>query len=127
MRNLNQKALRRHLVRGMTNLAVQLVDCGFEYSSEFSYDYDNLPSVPRLRHGEGTLQLPIHPICIGSLKRHSYSDKQMIQYFENVIQRKLASSEPIIFYHHPKDGYYDVLDWLFQEMRHERCTSEDNE
>ena len=24
-----------------------IVDCGFEYSSEFSYDYDNLPSLPQ--------------------------------------------------------------------------------
>jgi hypothetical protein len=94
-----------------------IVECGFEYSSEFSYDYDDLPVLSRLERGEGTLQVPIHPICIGSLKRHGYSDAQMIRYFGSVIQRRLATREPIIFYHHPRDGYHTVLDWLFQEMR----------
>jgi hypothetical protein len=27
--------------------------------------------------------------------------------------------EPIIFYHHPKDGYHNVLNWLFHEVRRE--------
>jgi hypothetical protein len=100
-------------------LGCAIVDCGFEYSSEFSYDYDNLPSVPKLQNGLGALQLPIHPICIGSLKRHNYSDKHMMSYFSSVLQRKLAGCDPIIFYHHPRDGHHHVLDWLFQEMRQE--------
>jgi hypothetical protein len=97
-----------------------IADSGFEYSSEFSYDYDNFPSVPRLGRRDGVLQIPIHPICIGSMKRHGYSDKQMIRYFAEVIQRKLAVREPLFFYHHPNDGRHNVLDWLFQEMRRER-------
>jgi hypothetical protein len=97
-----------------------IVDCGFEYSSEFSYDYDNLPSVPRLPGGDGALQVPIHPICIGSLKRHSYTSEQMIRYFASVIERKIAVREPIIFYHHPRDMHLDVLEWLFKEMRYEK-------
>jgi hypothetical protein len=97
-----------------------IVECGFEYSSEFSYDYDDLPIVPRLEQGLGALQLPIHPICIGSLKRHGYSDSRMIRYFGHVIQRKLTTREPMIFYYHPKDGHHKVLDWLFQEMRQHR-------
>jgi hypothetical protein len=97
-----------------------IVDCGFEYSSEFSYDYDNLPSVPQLQGGEGALQIPIHPICIGSLKRHSYNSEQMIRYFASVVERKIAVREPIIFYHHPRDMHLNVLEWLFQEMRYEK-------
>ena len=97
-----------------------IVDCGFEYSSEFSYDYDNLPSLPLLQSGEGALQVPIHPICIGSLKRHGYNKEQMIRYFAHVIERKIAVREPIIFYHHPRDMHIDVLEWLFQEMRYEK-------
>jgi hypothetical protein len=97
-----------------------IADCGFEYSSEFSYDYDNLPSRPRFQSGEGVLQIPIHPICIGSLKRHGYSEKQMIRYFANVIQRKLALYEPVIFYHHPRDEHLGVIEWLFEEIRKER-------
>ncbi len=94
-----------------------IVECGFEYSSEFSYDYDNLPVLSRLERGEGALQIPIHPICIGSLKRHGYNDARMIRYLETVIQRKLAARDPVIFYHHPRDGHHAVLEWLFQEMR----------
>jgi hypothetical protein len=95
-----------------------IVECNFEYSSEFSYDYDDLPVMSRLERGEGTLQIPIHPICIGSLKRHNYSSEQMKRYFENVIQQRIATQEPIIFYHHPKDGHHTVLDWIFNEIRH---------
>ena len=97
-----------------------IIDCGFEYSSEFSYDYDNLPSLPQLRGSDGALQVPIHPICIGSLKRHSYNSAQMIRYFASVVERKIALREPIIFYHHPRDMHLKVLEWLFQEMRNEK-------
>jgi len=97
-----------------------IVDCGFEYSSEFSYDYDNLPSVPQLQDGSGALQVPIHPICIGSLNRHRYNSEQMIRYFASVVERKIAVCEPIIFYHHPRDMHLSVLEWLFQEMRYEK-------
>ena len=101
-------------------LARAIVDSGFEYSSEFSYDYDNMPGVPMLPERMGTLQLPVHPICVGSLKRHGYSEEQMIRYFAGVVQRKLRVREPIMFYHHPNDGHLQVLEWMFQEMRRER-------
>lgn len=97
-----------------------IIDCGFEYSSEFSYDYDNLPSVPHLQSGGGALQVPIHPICIGSLKQHGYNNEQMIRYFASVVERKIAVHEPIIFYHHPRDMNLAVLEWLFKEMRYEK-------
>ena len=100
-----------------TELGRAIHDCGFEYSSEFSYDYDNLPSIPRLPDGDGVLQVPIHPICIGSLNQHSYNDEQMIRYFASVVERKIALHEPIIFYHHPRDMHLPVLEWLFKEMR----------
>jgi hypothetical protein len=101
------------------NLGRAITDAGIEYSSEFSYDYDNLPSVPLLQNG-GTLQIPVHPICIGSMKRHGYTDEQMIHYFDFVMQRKLAMREPLFFYHHPRDGHHAVLDWLFEKMKAER-------
>ncbi|MBN1399043.1 MAG: polysaccharide deacetylase family protein [Bacteroidetes bacterium] len=97
-----------------------IAECGFEYSSEFSYDYDNVPVVSRLGNTEGTLQIPVHPICIGSLKRHSYSDAGMIGYFDEVIRQKLAVREPIILYHHPRDGCHEVLDWIFNKIQQKR-------
>ena len=95
-------------------------ECGFEYSSEFSYDYDNVPGRPTLQNGEGALQVPVHPICIGSLKRQGYSSAQMIRYFASAVERKLAVREPILIYHHPRDMHLDVLEWLFQEIRYEK-------
>jgi hypothetical protein len=106
--------------RWNAELGRALVDAGFEYSSEFSYDYDNLPVKTQLSRSEGILQIPIHPICIGSLKHQGYTDVQMIRYFAEVIKRKLANRDSIVFYHHPKDGHHQVLDWIFQEMRRER-------
>ena len=96
-----------------------LASLGFEYSSEFSYDYDNMPGDT----GNGMLQIPVHPICIGSLKRHSYTDENMIRYFDFVVRRKLAAREPMFFYHHPRDGHEPVLEWLFEAMRRERIPS----
>lgn len=100
-----------------------IVDCGFEYSSEFSYDYDTMPSVPSLPIGEGALQVPVHPICIGNLKRHSYSEEQMMKYFDGLIQRKLLRREPLFFYHHPRDGHLGVLEQLFQKMSSEHVSA----
>jgi hypothetical protein len=96
-----------------------LAALGFDYSSEFSYDYDNMPCDP----GNGMLQVPVHPICIGSLKRHSYTDENMVRYFDFVIRRKLAAREPMFFYHHPRDGHEPVLEWLFEAMRRQHIAS----
>lgn len=106
------------------NLARAIFDAGIEYSSEFSYDYDNLPSVASLPHGSGAVQIPVHPICIGSMKRHGYNDEQMIHYFDFVMQKKIAMREPLFFYHHPRDGHDAVLDWLFEKMKTERVPIE---
>jgi len=92
-------------------------DLGFEYSSEFSYDYDNLPSYPLLGTEESrVLQVPIHPISIGTLKRLGYSDEDMIEYFRFVIEQKYYAREPILLYHHPKDGHEKVLEWIFETI-----------
>lgn len=102
------------------NLGRAIVDSGFEYSSEFSYDYDDVPMTPLLQKGSGVLQVPIHPICVGNLKRQGYDDADMIRYFEHVVQRKLVQREPIVLYHHPKDGHLPVLAWMFKEIRKNR-------
>lgn len=89
-------------------------ECGFEYSSEFSYDYDNLPSYPVLDGKElKTLQLPIHPISIGSLRRLGLRENDIIMYFRDVIERKLDEQEPLVFYHHPKDNQLHALEKVF--------------
>jgi peptidoglycan/xylan/chitin deacetylase (PgdA/CDA1 family) len=86
----------------------------FAYSSEFSYDYDNLPSFPQV--GEtclNVLQLPVHPISIGSLRRQGFTDVEMTGYYKLVMEEKLATREPLFFYHHPKDHHEPVLEEIF--------------
>lgn len=101
-----------------TALASAIESLNFEYSSEFAYDYDNLPSWP---FGERvfmrTLQLPVHPVSIGSLRRQGFSEEEMIEYFQNVVKQKLASRDPLFFYHHPKNGYPKVLDRMFEIVK----------
>ena len=47
-------------------IARAVMDNKFEYSSEFAYDYDNLPSAPSLESGFSCVpQIPIHPVSIG--------------------------------------------------------------
>ncbi len=109
--------------RWNTELGRAIAESGFVYSSEFVYDYDNLPSAPQLPEKEGVLQIPVHPICCGSLKRHSYTDRQMMNYFSCVIQQKLSMREPLVLYHHPADGHEEVVEWLFSEMQREGIPS----
>ena len=97
-----------------TGVSEAIEASGFEYSSEFSYDYDNLPSFVSL---EGkflnALQIPVHPISIGSLRRQGFDTTEMTAYFRRVMETKLRAREPLIFYHHPKDGHEQVLESIF--------------
>lgn len=101
-------------------IARAIEHCGFEYSSEFSYDYDDIPSFPFL---EGkcsrTLQVPVHPISIGSLRRQGFSEQEMTEYFHGVLKRKLSHREPVFFYHHPGNGHEDILKEMIDVVRRE--------
>jgi len=105
------------------SLGAAIRNCGFVYSSEFAYDYDDLPSFPVVGSElSSVLQLPIHPIGIGSLRRQGYSDEQMKRYFDFVTGMKLSVRDPLLFYHHPKDGHHEVLKHLFEISRQPRVT-----
>ena len=88
-------------------------------SSEFSYSYDTLPSFPWIGERESpVLQIPIHPICIGSMLRTGYSPEEMLSYFVRVVERKIFEREPICFYHHPTHHLLDVIKGIFQYLQH---------
>lgn len=92
--------------------------CGFTYSSEFGYDYDAFPSYPLIAGAPSTvLQLPIHPVCIGSLLRARMDDEAMFRYFRGVIDRKTAAAEPVCLYHHPTHGHNGVIDRVFSYIQ----------
>lgn len=99
-------------------MASAVASFSFEYSSEFSYDYDNLPSRPIIGSGySSVMQIPIHPISIGSLRRQGFTATEMIDYFRRAIERKIMAHDPLIFYHHPKNSCHDVLKELFRMIR----------
>ncbi len=90
---------------------------GVEFSSEFSYDYDNLPSSPPVAGGDaGVLQVPIHPISIGSLRRQGFGEREMINYYDDILESKIAAGEPLSLYYHPHDGCEAVVGHIFDAV-----------
>ena len=85
---------------------------GFVYSSEFSYDYDNLPSTISTM-----FQIPVHPISIGTLRRLRYTDDEMHTYFMDMIRQKYHQRDPMIFYHHPKNAHLEILEQMFTQVK----------
>jgi hypothetical protein len=87
---------------------------GFSYSSEFGFDYDNFPSYPWISERfSSILQLPVHPVCAGSMRRVQFSKNQMIDYFTRYIDKQITLSEPVCLYHHPTHHYNDVFESVF--------------
>lgn len=98
-------------------LAKAVEDLEFEYSSEFLLDYDNLPFSPYVNSRfSSVLQVPIHPISIGNLKRIKLTDEEMINYYKYVIGEKSYFNEPLAFYDHPGHSYLNVLSEIFNHI-----------
>ena len=99
-------------------LAGAIDEAGFAYSSEFSFVYDSLPVYPEsLGIVYHTLQVPIHPISIGSLRRVGYTEKQMQEYYAAEMDRKLARGEPLFFYGHPTHHGWETIRFLLRRAR----------
>ncbi len=104
---------------GEWNPAVAQVaeEFGFHYSSEFGLAYDAVPFFPYLGHSfSSVLQIPIHPVSIGSLRRARHTKQDILNYYLKIIEIKRTLNQPIIFYHHPIHGYLDVFDAVFQNV-----------
>lgn len=90
---------------------------GFDYSGEFGLGYDDFPFYPLLPDGPSSvLQVPIHPISLGRLRRSHFTTQEMTDYFLAVMQRNFALHLPQIFYHHPHHGRLEVFDALFAKV-----------
>jgi hypothetical protein len=84
---------------------------GFSYSSEFGLAYDTMPFVPVIGNVRfGTLQVPVHPVSVGNLRRIGYSATQMTAYYTRVMERKMRYREPLFFYHHPGHHAWEVVE-----------------
>ena len=96
-------------------LGKAIEDLDFKYSSEFALNYDDFPYYPFFAGKKSdVLQIPIHPISLGRLRRSHFSDDEMLNYYFNVINEKLQSNEPIIFYHHPHQKRFEIFDEIFR-------------
>src|SRR3989344_4739978 len=102
------------------NLGKVLEKLNYDYSSEFSLSYDDLPFYPFLNKKSRIIQLPIYPTCIGLMRMRLYSKKQMKNYFDYLIDMQYKKQMPLFLYDHPNDGvgtYSDVLDHLLKKIK----------
>ena len=99
------------------SLAEVLTKFEFEYTSEFTVGYDSNPFFPIHNDKEmRSLQIPIHPICTGSLNRKKVSFDEMKEYFLDTLSKKLSRFEPVIFYHHPLQPGKEVWNDVFNKV-----------
>ncbi|MCS7249959.1 MAG: polysaccharide deacetylase family protein [candidate division WOR-3 bacterium] len=96
-----------------------LEDLHFSYSSEFGFDYDDLPILPIVNNRFSYVyQIPIHPISIGCLKILNLSQKEMIKYYQEYILKTYEKGYPIVLYDHPEkilefsDVFKEVFDFI---------------
>jgi peptidoglycan/xylan/chitin deacetylase (PgdA/CDA1 family) len=80
----------------------------FIYSSEFTHGYDGFPYYVK---GHQRLQIPIHPICTGSLRRYGACDDDFKYYFQQLLDSKLRNWEAIMLYHHPLQPGASAIDF----------------
>lgn len=101
-----------------------LQEMGFQYSSEFGLDYDNLPWYP-LVDGErsSVLQIPIHPISMGRLIRSHYHTEEIFHYYQRIIDRRVAENLPVIIYYHPHRDRLDILHQIFQYVKQKKMVN----
>lgn len=91
----------------------------FLYTSEFTTGYD---CVPFHQEKISNLQIPIHPICTGSLSRKRYSNANIQRYFMDTYQRKEKLFKPILFYHHPLQIALNIFDEIFAQVNSDKLT-----
>ncbi|MBO6524496.1 MAG: DUF2334 domain-containing protein [Balneolaceae bacterium] len=104
-------------------LAEVLQKFNFKYSSEFTVGYDGIPFYPIHNNaGSNTLQIPIHPICTGSLNRKNASFQEMKEYFAKVLEGKLNRYENVVFYHHPLQPGTEIWNDIFSKVNDLKLT-----
>lgn len=94
-------------------LAEVLAHFPFRYTSEFSYDFDSLPSISP---SSGVLQLPVHPVTIGSFRRFRLTPSKILTYFKELIQLSCLMHQPLHLYHHPLDGSPNLWKELIKQL-----------
>ena len=103
---------------GIWNASLQkaLQSFSFNYTSEFTLVYEGCP----VSIGTNPIQVPVHPVCTGSMSRKGYTVKDMISYFEAIMTNKLSLFEPVLFYHHPLQPGLEAIEYIFKRAAHEK-------
>ncbi len=104
---------------GLWNTALNSIceESGFIYSSEFSYCYDSLPLHPVVKNRKSSvLQIPIHPICIGSLLNVKAQKEEINDYFAGIVNLQKLQYNPLVFYDHVLHEETDVLQEFFKNI-----------
>lgn len=84
-------------------LARVFAGLGLSYSSEFTCGYDDLPFRPLIDGAESAvLQVPVHPICTGSLSQARVTNDAMVDYYRQYVSLQHAREEPCFLYDHPE-------------------------
>jgi len=97
------------------NLGKVLEKFNFGYSTEFTLDYDDLPFYPYIQGKKSSvLQIPIHPVSTGRLRRSHFTDEEKWQYFKKFIDRQIALNDPIFIYHHPSHDQLNLFNKVFE-------------
>lgn len=95
-----------------------LQEKGFIYSSEFTNNYDDLPFFPVVDNNQQTiLQIPIHPVSPGRLRRSHYNEELMLEYYTRIIEQKIYWGDPVIFYHHPHHRLERLIEGIFRSVK----------
>ncbi len=99
------------------SLAEALQKFKFNYSSEFSYINDAFPINPIISNSfKNILQIPIHPVSTGRLHWAQHNEKDMIDYFYDIIEKKVKSYEPVFLYTHPSQKRLTVYENIFKRI-----------
>ncbi len=100
------------------NFQRALEQLGIEYSSEFSYSYDDLPGRPIIDNQKSpVVQIPVHPVSMGRLAWAKANHKAILKYYQGLIDRQVARSEPCFIYDHPewivkyKELWQDIIQY----------------
>lgn len=77
-------------------------DLGISFASDFSCSYESIPHFPVVNNSiSKILQIPVHPICFGTLMEAGFTSTEIRNYFLNYIEYCYKSELPINLYGHP--------------------------
>jgi folate-dependent phosphoribosylglycinamide formyltransferase PurN len=92
------------------SVSLALEDAGYDYSSEFAYDYTGFPSYPVVKgRYSSVLQIPVFPVAPELFLEKGYKDiKAITGYYMKAVDRMRESGVPVIIYAHTNPKFPEV-------------------